>query len=86
MYSTLYVKLTLHEAGDSMKTLIREKRTERNMTQEDLSQLLKVSRQTIISLEKGKYKPSLVLAHKLAQIFECSIEELFIFEGDENVK
>ncbi|MEN2466702.1 helix-turn-helix transcriptional regulator [Ornithinibacillus sp. FSL M8-0202] len=69
-----------------MKTLIREKRTERNMTQEDLSQLLKVSRQTIISLEKGKYKPSLVLAHKLAQIFECSIEELFIFEGDENVK
>jgi putative transcriptional regulator len=69
-----------------MKTLIREKRTERNMTQEELSQLLEVSRQTIISLEKGKYKPSLVLAHKLAQIFECSIEELFIFEGDENVR
>ena len=68
-----------------MKTLIREKRTEKNMTQEELSQLLKVSRQTIISLEKGKYKPSLVLAHKLAQIFECSIEDLFIFEGDENV-
>ncbi|WP_047986136.1 helix-turn-helix transcriptional regulator [Ornithinibacillus californiensis] len=69
-----------------MKTKIREKRTERNMTQEELSQLLEVSRQTIISLEKGKYKPSLVLAHKLAQIFECSIEELFIFEGDENVR
>lgn len=68
-----------------MKTLIREKRIEKNMTQEELSQLLKVSRQTIISLEKGKYKPSLVLAHKLAQIFECSIEDLFIFEGDENV-
>lgn len=86
MCSTLYVKLTLHEVGDCMKTLIREKRTERNMTQEDLSQLLKVSRQTIISLEKGKYKPSLVLAHKIAQIFECNIEELFIFEGDENVR
>ncbi|WP_010093741.1 helix-turn-helix transcriptional regulator [Ornithinibacillus scapharcae] len=69
-----------------MKTLIREKRTERNITQEELSQLLQVSRQTIISLEKGKYKPSLVLAHKLAQIFECSIEDLFIFEGDENVQ
>ncbi|HAM79923.1 helix-turn-helix transcriptional regulator [Ornithinibacillus bavariensis] len=68
-----------------MKTLIREKRTERNMTQEELSEALKVSRQTIISLEKGKYKPSLVLAHKLAQIFECTIEDLFIFEGDENV-
>jgi putative transcriptional regulator len=68
-----------------MKTLIREKRTERNMTQEELSEVLKVSRQTIISLEKGKYKPSLVLAHKLAQIFDCAIEDLFIFEGDENV-
>ncbi|GIO25670.1 helix-turn-helix transcriptional regulator [Ornithinibacillus bavariensis] len=68
-----------------MKTLIREKRKERNMTQEELSEALKVSRQTIISLEKGKYKPSLVLAHKLAQIFECTIEDLFIFEGDENV-
>lgn len=69
-----------------MKTLIREKRNERNITQEELSRLLQVSRQTIISLEKGKYKPSLVLAHKLAQIFECSIEDLFIFEGDENVR
>ena len=69
-----------------MKTLIREKRTEKSMTQEELSQALQVSRQTIISLEKGKYKPSLVLAHILAQIFECSIEDLFIFEGDENIK
>jgi putative transcriptional regulator len=86
MYSKLYVKSTLHEVGDKMKTLIREKRTERNMTQEELSEALRVSRQTIISLEKGKYKPSLVLAHKLAQIFECSIEDLFIFEGDENVR
>ncbi|MUK90066.1 helix-turn-helix domain-containing protein [Ornithinibacillus sp. L9] len=69
-----------------MRTLIREKRNEMNMTQEELSKALKVSRQTIISLEKGKYKPSLVLAHKLSQIFNCSIEELFIFEGDENVE
>lgn len=69
-----------------MKTLILEKRTEMNMTQEQLSQKLKVSRQTIISLEKDKYKPSLVLAHKLAQTFECRIDDLFIFEGDENVE
>jgi putative transcriptional regulator len=68
-----------------MRTLIREKRTEKNMTQEELSQALKVARQTIISLEKGKYRPSLILAHKLAQLFDCTIEELFIFEGDENV-
>ncbi len=68
-----------------MKTKIKEKRTAMNITQEALSQRLFVSRQTIISLEKGKYKPSLILAHKLAQVFECTIEELFIFEGDENI-
>lgn len=55
------------------------------MTREELSQKLHVSRQTIISLEKGKYKPSLVLVHKLAKVFDCTIEELFIFEGDENI-
>lgn len=69
-----------------MKNYIKEKRTELDMTQEQLSDWLDVSRQTIISLEKGKYKPSLVLAHKLAQIFECRIEDLFIFEGDENIQ
>ncbi|MGF2616105.1 helix-turn-helix transcriptional regulator [Rossellomorea vietnamensis] len=68
-----------------MKTLIKEKRTFLNMTQEELSRKLNVSRQTVISLEKGKYKPSLILAHKLAQIFDCMIEDLFIFEGDENI-
>ncbi|MFP7277297.1 helix-turn-helix transcriptional regulator [Bacillus paralicheniformis] len=68
-----------------MKTLIKEKRTSLNMTQEELAKRLDVSRQTVISLEKGKYKPSLVVAHKLAQIFECLIEDLFIFEGDENI-
>ncbi|KGP91730.1 transcriptional regulator [Pontibacillus chungwhensis BH030062] len=69
-----------------MKNLIREKRTANKITQEYLSVQLQVSRQTIISLEKGKYKPSLVLAHKLAQVFDCAIEDLFIFEGDENIK
>ncbi|OMP68465.1 helix-turn-helix transcriptional regulator [Domibacillus epiphyticus] len=68
-----------------MQNIIKEKRTSLHITQEELSQKLNVSRQTIISLEKGKYKPSLVLAHKLAQIFSCTIEDLFIFEGDENI-
>ncbi|MDR9857057.1 MULTISPECIES: helix-turn-helix transcriptional regulator [Paenibacillus] len=68
-----------------MKTRIREKRTARNMTQEELAARLNVSRQTVISLENNKYKPSLVLAHKLAQIFGCRMEDLFIFEGDENI-
>lgn len=68
-----------------MINLIKEKRTEMDITQEKLSEIMNVSRQTIISLEKGKYKPSLVLAHKLAQIFKCQIEDLFIFEGEENI-
>ncbi|WP_345244028.1 helix-turn-helix transcriptional regulator [Pontibacillus salipaludis] len=69
-----------------MKNLIKEKRKANQITQEHLSIQLQVSRQTIISLEKGKYKPSLVLAHKLAQVFGCAIEDLFIFEDDENIK
>ncbi|MFD2172093.1 helix-turn-helix transcriptional regulator [Tumebacillus lipolyticus] len=68
-----------------MRTLIKEMRIERGWTQEELSERVGVSRQTIISLEAGKYKASLVLAHKLAQAFDCAIENLFIFEGDENL-
>ncbi|MCA1012751.1 helix-turn-helix transcriptional regulator [Halobacillus halophilus] len=69
-----------------MKNIIRDQRIDHQLTQERLSELLNVSRQTVISLEKGKYKPSLILAHKLAQIFNCHIEDLFIFEGDENIE
>ncbi len=69
-----------------MKNRIRTKREKLGMTQEDLSKVVEVSRQTIISLEKGKYKPSLILAHKLAQLFGCQIEDIFIFEGDENIE
>ncbi|MBM7839486.1 putative transcriptional regulator [Alkalihalobacillus xiaoxiensis] len=68
-----------------MKTRIKEKRKEYGLTQETMSQKLDVSRQTIISLENGKYKPSLILAHKIAQLFECQIEDIFMFEGDENL-
>lgn len=69
-----------------MQNLIRDKRIHMKITQEELSQRLKVSRQTIISLESGKYNPSLVLANKLSQVFDCRIEDLFIFEGDENIE
>ncbi|KUG03502.1 transcriptional regulator, cro/ci family [hydrocarbon metagenome] len=55
-----------------------------NMTQEDLAIKAGVSRQTIISLEKGKYNPSLQLAYRLAKIFGLHIEDIFIFEeGDD---
>ncbi len=67
-----------------MKNSLVELRGVHGMTQEDLAIKAGVSRQTIISLEKGKYNPSLHLAHKLAVIFGLNIEEIFIFEeGDE---
>ena len=53
------------------------------MTQQQFASLLSVSRQTIISLESGKYNPSILLAHSIARIFEARIEDIFIFEEEE---
>ncbi|RPJ94418.1 helix-turn-helix transcriptional regulator [Rummeliibacillus sp. TYF005] len=67
-----------------MEHRIKELRTSFNWTQEQLSELLGVSRQTIISIENGRYNPSLELAYKIAKLFHLSIEEVFIFEKGEN--
>ena len=56
---------------------LEELRKQRGIRQEDLAQSLGVSRQTVISLEKGKYNPSLALAFKLARYFNLSIEDIF---------
>jgi len=63
-----------------LKNRLRQLREERNLTQEDLAILVGVSRQTIISVEKEKYNPSLVLAFQLANSFGLKIEDIFIFE------
>lgn len=69
-----------------MQTRIYELRKERKITQNELADAVDVTRQTIISLENGRYKASLILAHKLAQFFGVAIEDLFIFdEEDENI-
>lgn len=60
-----------------MKNRLEELRKQRGVRQEDLAQTLGVSRQTVISLEKGKYNPSLALAFKLARYFALPIEEIF---------
>lgn len=67
-----------------MEHRIKELRTSFNWTQEQLSEKLGVSRQTIISIENGRYNPSLELAYKIAKLFHLSIEEVFIFEKGEN--
>lgn len=63
-----------------MKNRLEEIRKERNTTQEDLANILEVSRQTISSLEKGRYNPSIILAFKIAKYFSMSIEDIFIYE------
>ena len=60
-----------------MKDQLEELRRQHAIRQEDLAQALGVSRQTVISLEKGKYNPSLALAFKLARYFNLSIEDIF---------
>ncbi|HAL63424.1 MAG: helix-turn-helix transcriptional regulator [Firmicutes bacterium] len=65
-----------------MENRIKEYRKERNLTQDDLAKAVRVTRQTIISLENGKYIASLNLAFKLANYFNAKIEDLFIFEEE----
>ena len=63
-----------------MKNRIEEIRNEKGIRQEELAKQLGVSRQTISSLENGRYNPSILLAHKIAHYFGMTIEEVFIFE------
>ncbi|NLW92469.1 MAG: helix-turn-helix transcriptional regulator [Syntrophomonadaceae bacterium] len=65
-----------------MKNRLRELRELKNLTQEDIANRVGVSRQTIISLEKGKYNPSILLAFKLARIFGLPVEEIFIHQEE----
>lgn len=66
-----------------MQTRIQELRKARKVTQGELAEAVNVTRQTIISLENGRYNASLVLAHKIAQFFGVTIEEIFIFNEEE---
>ncbi len=65
-----------------MKNKLRVLRAERNWSQADLAERLKVSRQTINAIETGKYDPSLELAFRLARVFGCRIEDLFDPEAE----
>lgn len=65
-----------------MNNRLEEIRKQREITQEELAAVLKVSRQTISSLEKGRYNPSIILAFKIARYFNMQIEEIFIYEEE----
>ncbi len=66
-----------------MRNKIEELRDVKGLKQEDLAKAMGVSRQTISSLENGRYNPSITLAHKLSKFFGLTIEDIFIFDEEE---
>src|SRR5699024_982451 len=80
---TINVKLTFHLGGKSfVKNRLEEIRKKRGINQEELATALEVTRQTIGSLENGRYNPSIILAFKIARYFGMTIEDIFIYEED----
>jgi len=62
------------------RTRIKEFRARYDLTQDDIARAVGVRRETILYLEKGKYNPSLILAHQIAETLKTTIDELFVFE------
>ena len=72
----MFVKDTGHTVVNS----VREKRTSLKMTQDELAEKVRATRQTIIAIEKGNYAPSVLLALKIAEFFKIKVEDLFRYE------
>ena len=76
-----------NKGGDYLKNKVEQLRKERGLNKDDLAKAIRVSRQTISSIETGKYNPSLELAFVISEFFDKPIEEIFIYErGAENEK
>jgi putative transcriptional regulator len=67
-----------------MKNRLEELRNQKGLSQQALAERVEVSRQTIISLEKGHYNPSILLAFRLARLFQIPVEELFLYEENDH--
>ncbi len=67
-----------------MRNRLEEERLRRGWTQQELADRVEVSRQTVISLERGRYNPSIILAFKLARLLDIRIEDLFTYEENED--
>ncbi len=78
------VKLALRfvVAGENLKNNIESIRKQKKINQQELADALEVTRQTISSLETGRYNPSIILAFRIANFFNMKIEEIFIYEGE----
>ena len=77
-------KKSSDEYGIKWKSRLKVFRAEQDLTQQDVADKLKITRQTISGIEKGKYNPSLILAYKIANMFNVSIEEMFKFSKIDN--
>ncbi len=69
----------------TFRTRIKELRARYDLTQDDLARKVGVRRETILYLEKGKYNPSLILAHEIAKALKTTIDDLFVFEDKEDL-
>ena len=74
--------LSVSVGGDCLKNRLEELRKQKGIRQEELAEKLEVSRQTIGSLENGRYNPSIILAIKIARFFDMAVEEIFIYEEE----
>ena len=72
-------KKSSEDYGIKWKSRLKVFRAENDLTQQDVAEKLNITRQTISGIEKGKYNPSLVLAYKIADLFDVTVEEMFIF-------
>jgi putative transcriptional regulator len=66
---------------ETIQNIVARRRRQLGLTQEELAERVSVTRQTVISIEKGNYVPSLLLAIKLARVFGAAVEEVFSYEG-----
>lgn len=82
MAYTMDGKRTFRERRIVLKNRLEELRKSRGIRQEELAEALEVSRQTIGSLENGRYNPSILLAFKIARYFDMNIEDIFIYEEE----
>ncbi len=76
------LSITGHGKEEALKNRLEELRKERGINQEQLAEALEVSRQTIGSLENGRYNPSILLAFKISRYFGLPIEDIFIYEEE----
>jgi len=72
------------DINNFVKNRLEEIRKQKNITQEELAAALEVSRQTIGSLENGRYNPSIILAFRIARYFNMTVEEIFIYEEEKS--